>query len=154
MVEVLCQVGDNRHCEEQSDEAIHTYFAATWIASRSLPSGAHSRDPLARNDVECCGCLKCEDERIDAAPTRAGSSPRELPLSPDANPSSVALLTVFASRHLLPPGEKGGGPPHLIPNLVSPNSAFCVEGCERQYCGGASTWPPSSAAACQPQRGS
>src|SRR6266404_6457711 len=82
MVEVLCQVGDNRHCEEQSDEAIHSYFAATLIASRSLPSGAHSRDPLARNDVECCGCLKCEDERIDAAPTRAGSSPRELPLSP------------------------------------------------------------------------
>jgi len=40
------------------------------------------------------------------------------------------------------------------PNRVSPNSAFCVEGCERQYCGGASTWPPSSAAACQPQRGS
>src|SRR5258706_11787992 len=39
-----------RHCEEQSDEAIHSYFAATWIASRSLSSGAHSRDPLARND--------------------------------------------------------------------------------------------------------
>src|SRR3954462_685460 len=25
-------------------------FAARWIASRSLSSGAHSRDPLARND--------------------------------------------------------------------------------------------------------
>ena len=25
-------------------------FAALWIASRSLSSGAHSRDPLARND--------------------------------------------------------------------------------------------------------
>jgi hypothetical protein len=24
--------------------------AALWIASRSLSSGAHSRDPLARND--------------------------------------------------------------------------------------------------------
>ncbi len=36
--------------EERSDEAIHSYFAATWIASRSLSSGAHSRDPLARND--------------------------------------------------------------------------------------------------------
>jgi hypothetical protein len=34
-----------------SDEAIHVgYFAAQWIASRSLSSGAHSRDPLARND--------------------------------------------------------------------------------------------------------
>src|SRR5438132_1678135 len=26
--------------------------AAPWIASRSLSSGAHSRDPVARNDVE------------------------------------------------------------------------------------------------------
>jgi hypothetical protein len=25
-------------------------YAAAWIASRSLSSGAHSRDPLARND--------------------------------------------------------------------------------------------------------
>jgi hypothetical protein len=25
-------------------------YAAKWIASRSLSSGAHSRDPLARND--------------------------------------------------------------------------------------------------------
>ena len=39
-----------RHCEERSDEAIHTFFAARWIASRSLSSGAHSRDPLARNE--------------------------------------------------------------------------------------------------------
>jgi hypothetical protein len=45
-------------------------------------------------------------------------------------------------------------PPHRVPNVVAPNSAFWVEGCERQYCGGASTWAPSSAAACQPQRGS
>ncbi len=36
----------------------------------------------------------------------------------------------------------------------APNSAFCVEGCERQYCGGAVTSPPSSTAASQPQRGS
>jgi hypothetical protein len=32
------------------DEAIQSCFAALWIASRSLSSGAHSRDPLARND--------------------------------------------------------------------------------------------------------
>src|SRR5450432_2604585 len=43
---------------------------------------------------------------------------------------------------------------YLVPNVVAPNSSFCVEGCERQYCGGAVTWPPSCAAACQPQRGS
>jgi hypothetical protein len=35
------------------DEAIHSFFALSeWIASRSLSSGAHSRDPLARNDVD------------------------------------------------------------------------------------------------------
>jgi hypothetical protein len=27
-------------------------LAAAWIASRSLSSGAHSRDPLARNDEQ------------------------------------------------------------------------------------------------------
>src|SRR5216684_4984704 len=31
---------------------IHSAFAAPWIASRSLSSGARSRDPLARNDGE------------------------------------------------------------------------------------------------------
>src|SRR6266516_4705645 len=41
-----------RHCEERSDEAIHAPIrgAKLWIASLSLSSGAHSRDPLARND--------------------------------------------------------------------------------------------------------
>jgi hypothetical protein len=48
----------DRHCEERlvrrsatseggSDEAIHCHLIPGWIASRSLPSGAHSRDPLA-----------------------------------------------------------------------------------------------------------
>jgi hypothetical protein len=32
------------------DEAIHPSAYQSWIASRSLSSGAHSRDPLARND--------------------------------------------------------------------------------------------------------
>src|SRR6266702_2334554 len=41
----------HRHCEERSDEAIHlSAYKARWIASRSPSSGAHSRDPLARND--------------------------------------------------------------------------------------------------------
>ena len=44
---VLKSVG--RHCEERSDEAIHLH-SWPWIASRSLSSGARSRDPLARND--------------------------------------------------------------------------------------------------------
>ena len=39
----------HRHCERS--EAIHKAAKKEWIASRSLSSGAHSRDPLARNDV-------------------------------------------------------------------------------------------------------
>ncbi len=40
-----------RHCEERKRRS-NPFFvcAALWIASRSLSSGAHSRDPLARND--------------------------------------------------------------------------------------------------------
>src|SRR6266404_5283543 len=43
-----------RHCEERKRRS-NPFFvcAALWIASRSLSSGAHSRDPLARND----GCV-------------------------------------------------------------------------------------------------
>jgi hypothetical protein len=38
---------ESRHCERSNPFFL---FAARWIASRSLSSGAHSRDPLARND--------------------------------------------------------------------------------------------------------
>jgi hypothetical protein len=37
------------HCEKQSDEAIQRQ-AGLWITSPSLSSGAHSCDPLTRND--------------------------------------------------------------------------------------------------------
>src|SRR5467141_3239676 len=47
---LCCLKLEPRHYEERSDEAIHTFFCARWIASRSLSSGAHLRDPLARND--------------------------------------------------------------------------------------------------------
>src|SRR6266700_4165233 len=37
----------------EATKQIHSAFARReWIASRSLSSGAHSRDPLARNDVD------------------------------------------------------------------------------------------------------
>src|SRR5450759_3908736 len=51
-----------RHCEERLVRRSSTserrkrrsnpffLYVARWIASRSLSSGAHSRDPLARND--------------------------------------------------------------------------------------------------------
>src|SRR5690606_34369773 len=40
-----------------------------------------------------------------------------------------------------------------IPNVVFPNTALLPAGNDRQYCGGASTCPSGSAAACQAQRG-
>jgi hypothetical protein len=42
----------SRHCEERKRRSNPLFLAALWIASRSLSSGAHSRDPLARNDVD------------------------------------------------------------------------------------------------------
>ena len=41
-----------RHCEEHLRRSNPAFFLAaqSWIASRSLSSGARSRDPLARND--------------------------------------------------------------------------------------------------------
>ena len=41
------------HCEERKRRSNPAFLsAARWIASRSLSSGAHSRDPVARNDAD------------------------------------------------------------------------------------------------------
>jgi hypothetical protein len=65
-----------RHCEERSDEAIHSSFARPWIASRSLSLDAHSRDPFARNDGFKSGCLIIESVVAPfsrpSSPTKAG----------------------------------------------------------------------------------
>src|SRR6202035_4165548 len=48
-----CYLRFFRVIARSSDGAIHTsclLYTERWIASRSLSSGAHSRDPLARND--------------------------------------------------------------------------------------------------------
>jgi hypothetical protein len=51
LVVIACDKREAFAQGSDSDEAIHSFFcAAKWIASRSLSSGAHSRDPLARND--------------------------------------------------------------------------------------------------------
>src|SRR5713226_5092704 len=50
-----------RHCEEHLRRSNPYLRAALWIASRSLPSGAHSRDPVARND----GLQFCVVDRLE-----------------------------------------------------------------------------------------
>src|SRR5258707_14125990 len=47
------------HCEEAKRRSNPFCLFALWIASRNPSSAAHSRDPLARNDVGV-GCLKIE----------------------------------------------------------------------------------------------
>src|SRR6266702_5001348 len=60
-----------------------------WIASRSLSSGAHSRDPLARNDVElqthirdlAAQCARGFDE----SSAQRGRGERRMPVAPAAS---------------------------------------------------------------------
>jgi hypothetical protein len=73
--EVICPSGS--FCiaviaRSEADEAIHACLASRWIASRSLSSGAHSRDPLARNDGK--------NQPVDETDAPDG-------LSPSRNPS-------------------------------------------------------------------
>jgi hypothetical protein len=42
----------SRHCEERSDEAIHTFFAATWIASLTLAMTASELAALKSNQSD------------------------------------------------------------------------------------------------------
>jgi len=73
-----------RHCEEhlRRSNPVFVSRSQSWIASRSLSSGAHSRDPLARNDgknsVRVATAMICES-RKRLQPWRRGSS---LGLSP------------------------------------------------------------------------
>src|SRR5712672_1776465 len=57
------------------DEAIHLAARKRWIASQSLSSGAHARDPLARNDglARTFSCGRAVDERDDFLTERAAN---------------------------------------------------------------------------------
>jgi len=51
LVDSLAYNRIGRHCEERKRRSNpESFLQDGWIASRSLSSGAHSRDPLARND--------------------------------------------------------------------------------------------------------
>jgi hypothetical protein len=49
MAAILRMYVISRRCDERSDEAIRTSLRPDGLASRSLSSGAYSRDSLARN---------------------------------------------------------------------------------------------------------
>jgi hypothetical protein len=69
-----CVVTSLRGAERRSNPFF--LCVATWIASRSLSSGAHSRDPLARNDEsQSTGGLKfkLEGKRAIVVPANAGT---------------------------------------------------------------------------------
>ena len=63
----------HRHCEEHLRRSNPFFLcAATWIASRSLSSGARSRDPVARNDGSETYCFASASENSPLR-TRAGT---------------------------------------------------------------------------------
>jgi hypothetical protein len=57
----LSAVAQRAKAEATKQSTLSCLRIAPWIASRSLSSGAHSRDPLARNDGRL-GCLKIESD--------------------------------------------------------------------------------------------
>src|SRR5688500_10057550 len=65
------------------DEAIHltTGAAVRWIAARSLSSGAHSRDPVARNDVEAAFTIP-SPASPPAYPAVPADAPSQIPAAP------------------------------------------------------------------------
>src|SRR6267154_2189291 len=92
---LCCLKLECRHCEERSDEAIHALFAARWIASRSLSSGAHSRDPLARNDGSTPELSLLFEIRV---PSLRGAKRRSNPCSLCGEMDCFASLAMTAQR--------------------------------------------------------
>ena len=86
-----------RHCERS--EAIHQAAKKEWIASRSLSSGAHSRDPLARNDGNSRRTYtfspRHAPEPLMNLPPLGGRGERRMPVAPAA---SCAMIVVERTR--------------------------------------------------------
>jgi hypothetical protein len=86
--------GERRHCEERKRRSNPFFlYAARWIASRSLSSGAHSRDPLARND----GPLPTTPPLVQAG---------DRWVIPARNPGPVGLSSALSWRRCSSPCEK------------------------------------------------
>jgi hypothetical protein len=91
------EIPASRHCEERSDRS-NPFFvsAASWIASRSPSSGAHPRDPLARND----GLAKLPDGQISSCFAR-------LPVQPHLQKYFGLRLTQISSLIRPVPSHRG-----------------------------------------------
>ncbi len=106
-----------RHCERS--EAIQILDAAGMIASQSLLSGVHSRDPLVRNDGKL--------ERATRAPP------------PYARYDSAQAPSVPALRHFLLQGDLGRlGAHHLVECRLKAASRF---GCNLKCRAGVRRFP-------------
>src|SRR5882672_8494552 len=84
-----------RYCEKRSDEAIQLSLTL-WIASRSLSSGARSRDPLARNDGGSTA-LPQPCQHLQPAVTVRGQQPHPGLIIPDRLHGVIADPAVGAT---------------------------------------------------------
>ena len=94
----------HRLCERS--EAIHSCFLVVlWIASRSLSSGAHSRDPLARNDDEHNSAIspRVAPELLHQSFAQSGRGECRVPAAPAASCAKcrkhTSVVTTSSPEH-------------------------------------------------------
>jgi hypothetical protein len=86
-----------------------------WIASRSLSSGAHSRDPLARNDGEGYTVIAC-DKREAFAQGRAATKQSSLSLRSEMDCFAALAMTERVTPSLR---AKRSNPLFLVARIAS-----------------------------------
>jgi hypothetical protein len=90
-----------RHCEERKRRSNPFYYAALWIASRSLSSGAHSRDPLARNDGCATFSLRHCEINLRPHPDERSAAQLRRWLARVSKDGRESMCCVHPSRRLL-----------------------------------------------------
>src|SRR5258708_29232989 len=96
---------ESRHCEEHLRRSNPCFLRAErWVASRSLSSGAHSRDAVARND----GATSRKTSAARVAPAAADRHRPQTPADPRTvlpAPSAIPR-TARSRRYSLRPGSR------------------------------------------------
>src|ERR1700716_2572478 len=102
--------GPLRHCDERSDRSNPFFLSvAAWIASRSLSSGARSRDPLARNDARLFHLLFPGAARLFYSVIARSAATKQSILSFCSGMDCFAALAMTwaaAGLDLLSPGDR------------------------------------------------